>query len=221
MEQLKDVTLLIGGYDPYEPLWENFFTLKDKYLTFTCDTLFATQHKTKEIPGVTFYPTGEIVWSNRMIEAINEINTKYTFFILDDYFITEELSAEEMRLHLDFMEQYNANKIMLEYKCKGLTLIDPFPYKDRTVYRLSPRSEYLTSMQPSIWLTSYLKECMKPGWNAWEFEINGTKLRNHETDTYLMLRDKKPYWNAVVKGKKVLDGWQQLKDIENLKEFNI
>ena len=63
---------------------------------------------------------------------------------------------------------------------------------------LNASSDYLTSVQPSIWKTSHLKNCMVPGWSPWDFEIKGTELiRNKETDTYLIVRQQKPYWNAV------------------------
>ena len=219
---MKNLSVLINAYDPYEAVWENFFTLYTKYWNVNCPTVFATINKTLNIDRIQCIPTQTSTWSDRAIKALEYIDTEYVFFILDDYFLTEPLSEDEISLHLNFLEQYSANKIMLEYKCRHLTLVDPIEYNGRIVYRLSENSNYLTSMQPSIWKTSYLKSCLKSGWNAWQFEVNGTaQLHGNEFNTYLMLRDDKPYWNAIVKGKKVLDGWDKVQNSEKLNDFII
>jgi hypothetical protein len=222
MKPINNLTVLIGGYDPYESVWHNFFKLYKKYWHISCKSIFATNQTIRDVENIQFVATGTDIWSNKIIKAIDQIDTKYTFFILDDYFLTEPLTFEEIKLHIDFLEEYNANKIMLDYFCRHLTLIDPIQYTNRIIYKLSTNSDYLTSVQPSIWKTDYLRQCLHTNWNAWQFEIEGTKkLKGTDSKTYLMVRDTKPYWNAVVKGKKVTTGWDMIKNNENLEDFNI
>lgn len=220
-----DISVLIVAYDSYNAIWSNFFTLYKRHWGVKCDTIFISNHITPhacDIDNITFIQTPYIAWSDKVIDALQYINTEYVFFILDDYLLLETLTHEEIELHVNFMKQYAANKVMLDYKCPHLTLIPNDTFNGRKVYRLSENSNYLTSMQPSIWRTTYLKNVIQPNWNAWQFEIEGTSaIRGNEYDTYLLLRDKKPYFNAIVKGKKVLSGWHELKSKEHLTEFNI
>ena len=111
---------------------------------------------------------------------------------------------------------------MLDFKCPHLTLINERQWNGRTVYRLSPYSNYLTSMQPSIWKTEHLKNCLHENWSPWQFEINGTNfIKGAEQDTYLMVRQSKPYWNAVRRGLKLCDGWDVIKDKYKLENMNL
>jgi len=219
---MKDLTLLIGTCDAYSMLWDNFVTLTDRYWKIDCRKLFVSENKKVEYTGYDFHLPGKLNWSNRMLSAIDTINTEYTFFVLEDYFFTETLDDRELLLHIDFMKHVDANKVMLEYKCKHLTLIDQGTWRGRTTYKLSPFSNYLTSVQPSVWKTEHLKKVMQLDWSPWEFEIKGSDaIRGKESSTYLMLRNKKPYWNAVRRGLTMSPGWEEIKAKENLQEMNL
>ena len=219
---MGELTVVVAAWDPFSPAWNNFFILLNKYWETKCEILFATNFKNPQIPGVTVIPTECTGWTDKVLAALTHVKTKYVFFILDDYFLSEPLSRDHIQLHIDFLEENKVNKVMLEYRCKGLTLEKKFTYREHTVHKLSSSSDYLTSTQPSIWLTSHLRECLQPGWNAWQFEIEGSnRLKGKEDKTYLMVRNKKPYWNAIIKGKKVEKGWLELKSKEGLEEFEI
>jgi|3_EtaG_2_1085321.scaffolds.fasta_scaffold45334_1 hypothetical protein len=218
-----DITLLIGTCDEYSMLWNNFVTLTNRYWQIDSKKLFVSETKTASYEGYDCITPGTDYWSNRMIAALNKIDTEYTFFVLEDYYFTEKITNDELLLHIDFMEVVKANKLMVHQNdFTHLTVLGPRQYKDRAVYKLFSGSNYLTSVQPSIWKTKHLLKCMKKDWSPWEFEIKGSELiRNHEDDTYLMVRDKKIYWNAVRKGLRLCDGWDELKQKEGLQELNL
>lgn len=217
-----DITLLIGTCDSYSILWDNFVVLADKYFKVNCNKYFVTENKITEYKGYKTIIPGNLPWSDRMLYALNTINTKYTLFVLEDYYFTEPLDESEISMHIDFMESVNANKAMLEIKCNRAYNLDHYGYTNtnKEICKLNANSDYLTSVQPSIWKTAHLKNCMVPGWSPWDFEIKGTELiRNKETDTYLIVRQQKPYWNAVRKGMKLSEGWADIKARENLKDI--
>lgn len=220
---MNELTLLIGTCDSYSILWDNFVTLTNKYWKYECDKIFVTEKKDTNYENYSYIQAGNLAWSDRMIYALNSINTEYVFFVLEDYYFTELLSKEEIDLHINFMKSVNANKVMLEYNCPHLTLINyDLDLSGRKICKLAPNSNYLTSLQPSIWKTSHLKSCMKNNWSPWEFEVEGSKeLFGKENDTYIIVRDKKPYWNAVRKGLRLSPGWEQIKEKENLKDLNL
>jgi len=219
---MKNITLLIGTCDSYSILWNNFVTLTDKYWNIDCKKIFVTETKIPNYPGYDVHAPGKLPWSDRMASALKSIDTEYVFFILEDYFFTEEINQEEILFHTNFLEEVKGNKVMLDVWCRHLTLINERKWNDRTLYRLSPHSNYLTSMQPSVWKTDHLKKCMKENWSPWEFEIPGTNnIKGSEHGTYLMLRDHKLYWNAVRQGLKLCPGWDEIKQLHQLQDMNL
>ena len=52
--------------------------------------------------------------SRTQYSSLDEIDTEYTFFILDDYYLTEPFTEEFIQNHIKILEQYNANKIMMD-----------------------------------------------------------------------------------------------------------
>ena len=216
----KDISVLIGTCDKYSILWDNFVTLFDKYWEIDCNKLFVSENYKKNYDGYDFYLPGNLNWSNRIISSLETITTEYTFFVLEDYYFTETLSKEEIEFHLEYMKETSANKVMLDCKSRHMLYCENRPYRGKNLYRVHETSSYLTSVQPSIWKTSYLKECLIPDWSPWDFEIIGSLNRRHkEKNTYLMAREKLTYWNAVRKGLKLSPGWQEIKNKENLKDF--
>jgi len=227
-----DITLLIGTCDKYSFLWNNFTKLSDKYLTFDYSKkIFVSETKTAKYKNYTtrLFETG-MSWSDRMLSTLNEIDTKYTFFVLDDYYFVEKIDNKEMKFHLDLLEEMKGNKVMFDYKCPHLKLGKRITDKKRGVYELNNNSNYLTSLQPSLWKTSFLKECMQHNWSPWEFEIKGSEKRQGKDNrNYLSIRTKKPYFNIVRntnRGLKIVKKWQgysweKIKEKENLEELNL
>lgn len=219
---MTNLTLMIGTCDSYKILWDNFVTLCDRYWGVDCKKIFVSENSLCEYNGYDWHLAGNHAWSSRMLSALNMIDTEYTFFVLEDYYFTELLTYDELQLHIDFMSSVNANKIMLETNNGYSVTKYSTDSKGRDIVRLSPYSDYLTSIQPSIWKTSHLKKCMCTDWSPWDFEIKGTNLiRGTEYDTYMIVRDKKPYWNAVRKGMKLSPGWSELMNKEQLAELQI
>jgi len=217
-----DLTVIIGTCDAYSPLWDNFVTLFDRYWQAPCEKIFVSENKYKKYKGYEFHLPGADKWSNRILSGLNNINTEYTVVILEDYYFIEKITKEEIEFHINFIEEFGANKVMMDYRCPNLTLAKERSYRSRAFCRLSARSNYLTSLQPSIWKTSHLISCMHKNWSPWDFEVEGTrKISGTENKTYLMLRNKKPYWNAVRKGMIISSGWPDIKKKEQLKEIEL
>lgn len=218
-----DITLLIGSCDSYSVLWDNLVILTNRYWLPKCDKIVVSENKDFNYDGYKSIIPGKDSWSNRMLKGLEMINTTYTFFILEDYYFTEYITKEEINIHIEFLKKINGNKVMLEsHDARGYLQHDyGVDRLGRKITKLSKYSNYLTSIQPSVWKTEHLKSCMKKDWGPWEFETKGTDLiRGKEDNTYMIQRPKKPYWNAVRKGMKLSLGWEKIKQQEKLKEFD-
>jgi hypothetical protein len=219
---IKNITLLIGTCDVYSALWDNFVTMMGYHWQVSCPKIVVTENKQFEYKGYNTHSPGNLQWSDRMLSALNNINTKYVLFILEDYFLTENITQEEILFHIDFLEEVQGNKVEIGIKSTGLTYLDEKQWRGRAFYKVSPNSQYLTTIQPSIWKTDHLKKCMKKNWTPWQFEIEGTKCINGtENRTYLMPRKKTIYWNAVRRGFKLSPGWDEIKELYQLKDMDL
>ena len=221
------ISLFVSTCDDYSYLWENFALLCEKHWLVDCEKTFICENKECDIPGFKSHLPGKIPWTDRIISAIEGAKTEYVFFMLEDYFLTEPITQADIELYIEFMEENDANKIMIEplsylmkYDMKNYT-----KFKDRFVYKIMDNSDYLSSVQPSVWKKDYFLSLLKPGWSPWEFECAGTDLvRGQENKIYNIcgpngIRTERIYWNAVRKGGIISDGWNEIKNRFNLQEM--
>lgn len=210
-----NLTVLIGSCDSYSPLWKNFdilfrryWQLPTKNIIVSETELFDNEHYTTLTPG--FKP-----WGQRILEALQTVDTEYVFFILDDYYLTEPFSEEFMQAHIAILEEYNAVKIMpdIDY---GEPIYRLDHIKD-DLYSFRMDSDYLNSIQPAIWKVDYLKQVLKPEYSPWDFEIRGNDFtRTLNPIILLKARPTHMYFNFVRIGGRISDGWEELYIKENL-----
>lgn len=212
------VSVLIGTCDAYSQFWKNFDILFNRYWNVETDNivvsetkpLFSRYFKYKNIlPGIN------LPWGKRMLLGLDEINTEYVVFLLEDYYLTEEINENFIQEHLDILEKYNAQKIMFDIKYPSN--IYYLSKIEEELYEFKQNSPYLNSVQPSIWKVDFLKDALKPEYSPWEFELKG----NYRTSTLgakilLKSRPSPVYFNFVRKGKKLSEGWEKLLELENL-----
>jgi hypothetical protein len=213
---MNNITLLAGSCDDYSFLWDNFIKLCNKYWEPQCKKIIVSETLTRDIDNYEFFTTSkDLNWSDRMIAAINNIETDFIFFILDDYFLRENVSNEFILESIDFLERENCNKLIFTTIPAGIYRLSHI--KD-DLYKMHDDSDYLTSLQPAIWRKSFLLSCLQKNWNPWQFEIDGTNLiKNQDNKIYLKHKMESIYFNAVRKGKIMSDGWEDFYKKENLK----
>jgi hypothetical protein len=214
---MKDsLTILVGTCDAYSPIWNNFDILLKRYWDIECDIIVVSE--TKSMPGdnyINVLPGAGLPWGYRMLCGIDQIKTRYTCFILDDYYMTSKITNDFMQTHIDLMQQYSADKIMFEI------VTDWVEYKldhiKDSLYKLKSDSLYLNSVQPSIWKTDFLKTVMKPEYSPWEFELKGNEFTSNLNPTILLNAvPERIYFNFMRSGFKKEDGWEIIFKRENL-----
>ena len=79
---MKDISLLVGTCDDYEFLWDNFKTLADRYLPFQNSAKVAfTESKEFGDGYITSHQGEDSIWSNRLIKALDKIESEFVFFL--------------------------------------------------------------------------------------------------------------------------------------------
>jgi hypothetical protein len=212
---MKDISVLIGSCDDYSFLWDNFVKLFDKYFQYDCKKTIISENLKKEYKNYEFLTFKQnLNWSNRIKKSLDNIDTEFVFFVLDDYFLSEIVSEEFINNSVEFLRKNKANKITFTTIPENIYNVSHFL---DDIYKMEDNSDYLTSVQPAIWRTSYLKKIIEDNWNPWEFEIIGTNcIQNKNNKFYIQKKENTIYFNAVRKGKIMSEGWEEFYKKENL-----
>lgn len=212
---MKDLTLLVGSCDSYSFLWGNFIKLCDKYWEPECRKIIVSETLKIDSKNYEFLtPGSNLCWSNRIIEAVEQIESEFIFFILDDYFLKEKVSSEFINQSISFLKGTNSNKLIFT-TISGNTL--KLSNINGNLYKMHDDSNYLTSVQPAIWRKSFLLECLQKEWNPWQFEIDGTEaIKNKNNNIYLYHVLDTIYFNCVRRGKIMSEGWEEFYKKEDL-----
>lgn len=210
-----NVSVLIGSCDAYSPLWKNFDVLFRRYWNLNTKNVLVSETITFDNDLYQTITPGNLQWGERMLLGLNEIDTEYTIFLLDDYYLTEPFTQDFIDEHIKILESYNAQKIMMDIDYgEPVYLLEHL--KD-DLYKFKIKSDYLNSVQPSIWKTDYLKQVMKPNYSPWQFEIEGNVFTKTLDPTIILkARPEHMYFNLVRIGGRFSEGWENLYIKENL-----
>jgi len=217
-----DVSLVIGTCDSYDFLWDNFKTLEERYLPFKkCPRIAFTETKDFGEGYITSNSKGP--WSNRLLAALEKVETEYTFFVLEDYFFTKHISEQDIDTIVYVLDSLKKDKFMLATALRHYHLHNylDIPKMDLfgTAFFQHPESPYLTSIQPAVWRTSYLKSVVKEDWTPWDLEVEGSKDAQHVGAGNMVYHVDDFYFNAVRKGCTLSPGWEEVKEKEDLPEL--
>ena len=210
-----DLAVLIGTCDAYSPLWPNFLTCFEKYWKVdTQEIIFAGE--TKQVDNYpTHMPGLNLTWATRILETLEKIESNNIFFILDDYFLSEEMPSERMHKYLADFAKYDMNRLQISARTGGQTY-----HKSNIPYVEIANERYVIACQPSIWKKQWIIETLDPSYSPWDFEMIGShKLANKETCTYIAEVEKHIYFNAVRRGFKKSEGWEGFREREGLPDF--
>lgn len=167
---LNDLTILIIGYDPYKDVWDIFFKLYEKNWKNHPKTILSTNTLTPCYPNVKVISNGiEAEWSLKVINACNEIDTKYVCLLLEDFFIGDLIDNNIIIDRLNIMADNNIKYLKLLDQRKN----KKDSYKDNTYINIIMKNlEYGISLQPAIWDKTFLLELIgEKNYNAWVFEL--------------------------------------------------
>ena len=157
-----------------------------------------------------------------MLEGVNKCS-EYIFFILDDYFLSDYWEEDLFKEYITNIKKYNINCLQIspsDFQTYSTELDCPY-------LQILDSSEYIISMQPSIWRKSYLQKVLLSHYSPWDFEVAGSldlKVNGdpHTQKKWRVYRDNnapKRYFNAVRRGFKKSSGWLEFKEKEKLNDF--
>lgn len=191
------IAVLVVSCDNYADLWQPFF---DLFWRFWPDCPFPvyllTNQKRFDAPGVVTIQAGkDVSWSDNVLEGLRHIKEEIVLMWIDDLFLLEKVETDALQRVCSEFIKVDGNYIRLNPTVKAdKQFNDHFGLASKgTIYR--------TSTVLSLWRKAVLRELLKPGESAWDFEIHGTLRSDAYDGFYAAWRSYFTVVNGVIKGK--------------------
>lgn len=112
------VTLLVSSCDKYSSTWEPFFKLlKIQWPECLCRIVLSTETKQFHMDSMninTINAGPGLSWSTRLIRTLNQINTEYILFFLEDFFLLESVDNNNFNKAVKILDD-NSNVCMIQF----------------------------------------------------------------------------------------------------------
>jgi hypothetical protein len=170
--------VLVSSCDAYRDLWKPFFTLFWRYWPDCPFPVYlGSNSATYQDDRVTTLNTVEESWSKNLRWFLQQIDSSYILFLLDDFFLDRSVETVKLLQHLAALHALEGTALRL-YPRPGPDLPIDGSQTIGQIHRLAP---YRVSAQPAFWNRSKLLSLLRPNETPWEFEANGT-LRSQSSD---------------------------------------
>lgn len=174
-----DTAIVVPSCDAYEDAWLPFFTFFFKYWPDCPFPIYLiTDHKIYPDNRVKTIALGQdFGWANNMKLVLDKIPENYFLYFLEDVFLTKKVDTARILRLLDLAKKENISCLRLF----------PEPGADKSwrdnkeLGLIAKDAPYRVSTMTAIWPKDAFIRLLKPGENAWQFELDGTK-RSAEMD---------------------------------------
>ena len=207
MTPCKKLELLVCSCDKYADVWPVFFALFFKYWN-DCPhqiNLIANELKYDDPRVTTIKTNSKLDWSSAFCEALEKVRAPYALVVMEDYLLTRNVETSRFAELIEHMEKHSIDCLHV-YPEPIFTPAN----QHAAGYKLGdvlPGTPYRVNLQAAIWNTAFLKQLVKRGENAWEFEVFGSRRSNNlqgKFSTVVCKPEDAPfpyYCTGVVRGK--------------------
>ncbi len=207
---LNQLTILTHTHTDCKTLWDPYF---DSYQEFfnDCEHIVLINKYSDNISNKQIIYSEETKYSNRLIEALNQIKTEYVLISFEDMILYDKVDTEKLSSIIDMMstnEEYFFTRLIKSGIRSSSSL------KDNLF--LMNSSDFMFSITPTVWRRSMLLSALEnlQHLSIWDLETNGdTLLKNNNIKSLYYYDNEKPrgghhdstiyphICSAIVKGK--------------------
>lgn len=205
MELKNNLTMFIHSCDKFSDLWDGHVKLlEENWGDRNIPTYILTDKENeRNYENVTVISAGEgKELSERTAEGLKYVETEYVFVTLDDYFLIEPVSSEEIGKLLDMMETEKIDYIRLFYRPKP-SRKDKIKGR-KNMYRVNINNVYAVNMYAGIWRKSFLESTIREPKNAWQYEVSLSRCAREYGANCIMSNNKEFVILDVVRKGKIL-----------------
>lgn len=193
---INDCTLLLSTYDGGEDLWEGFFTaLTTQWPGFNLPIVVNTETKTCKFRDLNIRTVNSgsgkrnAVWGRRLIKTLQNIETEYILFFLDDFWLDAPVDVEHFEKCRQWMRD-NPDVASISFqRTRGKNI------KDGRFERFEKRptkGTYRLNCQAALWRKDILISYIMPHESAWEWEEYGTIRSEKYVDALYSIIEEAP-----------------------------
>lgn len=212
---LVPCSVVVASCDSYNDTWDLFFLLKERYWE-NCPYETYLISETMECPYSKTINVNSQIWTKRLREALQQIDTKYVLLMLDDFFIREQVDQERIEYCLhNFQSDTITFNFEHAYRENEISEIQGFDIQKNNQI-------YLNSCQPSLWDREKLIEALAQDTDAWNWEMTLVNskykymINNQGSIINTGYDSRNPIWRGVRRGK-----WVKRDMIDLLQKENI
>lgn len=198
-----DCTVLVCSCDCYADILPPFAGLLHR---FWPDCPFETVLSTETDPGVPGFDRVVAAgagkpWCQRLLFALDRIETPYVLMLCDDYFVSGEVDTRRILSRLSQMREFGAANLRLVPNPRP-TAANSVPFSGAPgLARYKPLSAYSIATQTGIWDREFLKGLADGKSTIWELERRGSFDPITSDKTLLVTLEREfPFVDAVHKG---------------------
>ena len=196
-----DVSLLIHTCDNYEKFWNGMFYTLDSYWDYNyIPVYFANEEKlmsdiTIDCKGSEYRPDTRIKqiltgktdkngFSDRFIQSVNKIPSKYVIYLQEDMWLKRALDKNLLNDLIKFMDETNADSVRIHSKLwyYDSYKLEPTNYFIQGQRMLKSVGGSLLSHNATIWRKEYILKHQKGGEDPWVNETQGSDRMNLDND---------------------------------------
>lgn len=196
-----NITIVVMSCDKYATAWYPFFELLKKYwpdhpekIVLCTDTMHYT-HDGLSLTCIANGTTGQ--WSDRLLDVLQQINTKYVLFSLEDYFLQAPVRKGVLQNCVQYMESHPE---VAQFRFKNCDNEEQIAALGEEIlpdfYEAGPDVIYRFDTQIAVWNREVLMKFIAPGENPWQFETRGTERAKNSTYQFLWYKSKSDPANA-------------------------
>lgn len=164
-----DMTIVMMAFDSYSDVWEGFIYCKEKYWADCLYPMIIVTCEKRNVPyGIDEVITtgGQLEWTERLHQALEQIDTEYILFMLEDLYIDRKVDSNRIEQCIDLMKQFDIGHLRLMTDIKYQREFEP----DHRYGEYMVGHAYRISTHPAIWKREYLFRLTEKPMNAWDFE---------------------------------------------------
>ena len=191
----ENCSLLVCSCDKYATAWYPYFELIKKYWPEHPQKIYLnTETKQYHCEGLeiqTINSSGNCTWSQRLYHCLDQIDTKYVVFSLEDFFLLDYVNQSKMNRCMEWMEEDSSIAVCRFYasnldKLKKVWKNSEFRIAESDIlYRLDT--------QVALWNRETLMSFLDLSENPWQFEEKGSKRVAGSEKKFLWLYQKNDF----------------------------
>tara|TARA_B100000029_G_scaffold514148_1_gene615869 strand:- start:164 stop:919 length:756 start_codon:yes stop_codon:yes gene_type:complete len=191
-----NLEILVISCDAYSDVWDVFFkSFHKQWINCPLKLNLLSNHKSYSSKKINTIKVGEdLSWSDNLLKGIEKLNYDYVLLLIDDVLFRSKISNDYFNQISNWVNENKPNYLRL--------CISHQPdYFDELIGKIPKITPYKTSTMPCIWKKAILKDLLKRGESAWDFEQKGS-IRAYKYDGfYAVYNNFITYKNGIIKGK--------------------